>query len=49
MAEANDFNTQIIEEFRANGGKVGGEFEGAPMLLLTTSRGQDRGRPGSTP
>jgi len=36
MAEANDFNTQIIEEFRANGGKLGGGFEGAPMLLLTT-------------
>jgi deazaflavin-dependent oxidoreductase (nitroreductase family) len=29
-----DFNTQIIEEFRANGGKVGGAFEGAPLLLL---------------
>ena len=36
MAEANDFNTKIIEEFRANGGKLGGGFEGAPMLLLTT-------------
>jgi deazaflavin-dependent oxidoreductase (nitroreductase family) len=31
-----DFNQQIIEEFRANGGKVGGYFEGANMLLLTT-------------
>ena len=31
-----DFNTQIIEEFRAHGGKVGGPFEGAPMVLLTT-------------
>lgn len=30
----NDFNQQIIEEFRANGGKVGGPFEGAPMLIL---------------
>jgi deazaflavin-dependent oxidoreductase (nitroreductase family) len=29
-----DFNQQVIEEFRANGGKVGGNFEGAPMLLL---------------
>lgn len=37
MAEANDFNTQIIEEFRANAGKLGGGFEGAPMLLLTTT------------
>ena len=33
----NDFNRQIIEEFRANGGKVGGQFEGAPMLLLHTT------------
>ncbi len=29
-----DFNGQIIDEFRANGGKVGGPFEGMPMLLL---------------
>jgi deazaflavin-dependent oxidoreductase (nitroreductase family) len=29
-----DFNAQIIEEFRANEGRVGGMFEGAPMLLL---------------
>ncbi len=34
MTEMNDFNTTIIEEFRANGGKLGGQFEGAPMLLL---------------
>lgn len=32
-----DWNTQIIEEFRSNGGKVGGPFEGAPLLLLTTT------------
>jgi deazaflavin-dependent oxidoreductase (nitroreductase family) len=31
----NDFNTQIIEEFRANDGVVGGMFEGAPMILIT--------------
>lgn len=30
----NDWNKQIIDEFRANGGKVGGVFEGAPLLLL---------------
>jgi deazaflavin-dependent oxidoreductase (nitroreductase family) len=36
MAEVNDWNTKIIEEFRANGGKVGGPFEGAPLLLLHT-------------
>ncbi len=29
-----DFNQQVIEEFRANGGKVGGNFEGAPMVLV---------------
>ncbi|MGD0378792.1 MAG: nitroreductase family deazaflavin-dependent oxidoreductase [Acidimicrobiales bacterium] len=34
MADAKDFNTKIIEEFRANGGKVGGPFEGATILLL---------------
>ncbi|MEV1175446.1 nitroreductase/quinone reductase family protein [Nonomuraea sp. NPDC049784] len=31
-----DFNQQIIEEFRANRGQVGGPFEGARLLLLTT-------------
>ena len=34
MTNMNDFNAQIIEEFRANDGKVGGPFEGAPVLLL---------------
>ncbi len=34
---ANDWNDKIIEEFRANGGKVGGNFEGAPLLLLHTT------------
>jgi deazaflavin-dependent oxidoreductase (nitroreductase family) len=29
-----DFNISIIEEFRANGGKVGGEFEGSPPILI---------------
>ena len=37
MAEVNDWNTKIIDEFRANGGKVGGPFEGAPLLLLHTT------------
>ena len=32
-----DWNRQIIEEFRSNGGKVGGSFAGAPLLLLTTT------------
>lgn len=29
-----DFNARNIEEFRANHGKLGGNFEGAPVLLL---------------
>ena len=29
-----DFNAQIIEEFRANAGKVGGPFEGLPLVLV---------------
>ena len=29
-----DFNAQIIDEFRANGGRVGGMFEDTPLLLL---------------
>ncbi len=33
----NAFNQPIIEEFRANGGKVGGMFEGAPLILLHTT------------
>jgi deazaflavin-dependent oxidoreductase (nitroreductase family) len=32
-----DRNTSVIEEFRANHGKVGGHFEGAPLLLLHTT------------
>jgi deazaflavin-dependent oxidoreductase (nitroreductase family) len=43
-----DWNTAIIEEFRANGGKVGGNFEGAPLLLLHTvgaRTGQQRVNP----
>lgn len=32
-----DWNTSIIEEFRANAGKVGGNFEGAPMVILHTT------------
>lgn len=32
--EANDFNTKIVEEFRANEGRVGAPFEGTPMILI---------------
>jgi deazaflavin-dependent oxidoreductase (nitroreductase family) len=34
VADMENFNEKIINEFRANGGKVGGMFEGAPVLLL---------------
>ena len=37
MADMNDFNTQVINEFRANDGKVGGPFDGTPIVLLTTT------------
>jgi len=37
MSEAVDWNSQIIEEFRSNAGQVGGNFAGAPMLLLHTT------------
>src|SRR5579859_1877154 len=48
MADRNDWNRQTIEEFRANGGKVGGMWEGRPLLLLTTTgakSGQRRTNP----
>lgn len=44
----NDFNHSVVTEFRANGGKVGGQFANAPMLLLTTigaKSGQTRVNP----
>lgn len=43
-----DWNRKVIEEFRATGGKVGGGFEGAPLLLLTTT-GAKSGRRYTTP
>ena len=45
MSEYADWNAQIIEEFRTNGGHVGGNFEGAPMLILHSTgakTGQER-------
>ncbi|WP_433800758.1 nitroreductase family deazaflavin-dependent oxidoreductase [Actinomycetospora sp. CA-084318] len=29
-----DFNERVIEDFRSHGGRVGGQFEGSPILLL---------------
>ncbi len=43
-----EFNRKVIEEFRANDGKVGGPFEGAPVLLLT-STGAKSGERRTTP
>lgn len=37
LAGERDFNARTIEEFRRNGGKVGGQFEGFPLLLLTST------------
>jgi hypothetical protein len=34
--QVNDWNRRIIEEFRAHGGRVGGPFVGATLLLLHT-------------
>jgi deazaflavin-dependent oxidoreductase (nitroreductase family) len=46
--DMNDFNKTIIEEFRANDGNVGGPFEGAPMILITTT-GAKSGQQRTTP
>jgi deazaflavin-dependent oxidoreductase (nitroreductase family) len=48
MTDVNNWNQKIIEEFRASSGKVGGQFEGAPILLLNTTgakSGQTRTNP----
>ncbi len=37
-----EFNRQLIEEFRTNGGKVTGQFAGRPLLLLTTTGAKSR-------
>jgi deazaflavin-dependent oxidoreductase (nitroreductase family) len=43
MSEAHDWNATTIAEFRANQGRVGGTFEGAPLVLLH-HRGRKSGR-----
>ena len=48
MSDSNNFNQQIIEEFRANSGNVGGPFAGSTMLLLTTT-GAKSGQPRISP
>ena len=45
LSDVNEFNRGIIEQFRANGGKVGPPFEGAPLLILHSTgakSGQER-------
>lgn len=48
MSNANEFNQKVIAEFRANGGKVGGQFANMPMLLLNTT-GAKSGQPRTNP
>ena len=48
MPEANDWNDAVITEFRANGGRVGGPFEGAPVVLVH-HRGRKSGAEYVTP
>ena len=43
-----DFNHSIIEEFRTNGGKAGGYFEGKPLLILH-HKGAKTGKETETP
>jgi deazaflavin-dependent oxidoreductase (nitroreductase family) len=47
-AAMKDFNQQVIDEFRANGGETTGPFAGAPLLLLT-STGAKSGQPRTSP
>ncbi len=37
MTETKDWNKAVIEEFRANEGKVGGQFENISLLILHTT------------
>jgi len=48
MTDWNDFNHNLIAEYRANGGQVTGQFAGAPLLLLTTT-GAKSGQPRTAP
>ncbi|MEP6660891.1 MAG: nitroreductase family deazaflavin-dependent oxidoreductase [Acidimicrobiales bacterium] len=43
-----EFNENLIAEYRANGGKVGGQFANAPLLILTTA-GAKSGRAHTIP
>ncbi|BCK58965.1 nitroreductase/quinone reductase family protein [Nocardia wallacei] len=47
-ADIANWNAPVIDEFRANDGKVGGAYEGATLLLLTTT-GAKSGKPHTVP
>jgi deazaflavin-dependent oxidoreductase (nitroreductase family) len=48
MTEPSDWNAKTIAEFRANEGRVGGAFEGAPLVLVH-HRGRKSGRESVNP
>jgi deazaflavin-dependent oxidoreductase (nitroreductase family) len=48
MSEALDWNAKVIAEFRENNGKVSGNFEGSPIVLLH-HRGRKSGRENVSP
>ena len=48
MSDAGDWNAKTIAEFRENDGRVGGPFEGAPLVLVH-HRGRKSGREYLTP
>jgi deazaflavin-dependent oxidoreductase (nitroreductase family) len=48
MPDQQNQHNQVIAEFRMHGGSVGGRYEGAPLLLLTTT-GKKSGKPRTTP
>jgi deazaflavin-dependent oxidoreductase (nitroreductase family) len=48
MTDQREYNRQLVEQFRANRGTVGGPFAGRPLLLLTTT-GARSGQPYTAP
>ncbi|QBD75740.1 nitroreductase family deazaflavin-dependent oxidoreductase [Ktedonosporobacter rubrisoli] len=46
--DLSDWNNNVIQEFRSNGGKVGGRYQGASLLLLTTT-GRKSGKAHTSP
>jgi deazaflavin-dependent oxidoreductase (nitroreductase family) len=48
MTDMTNFNQTIIDEFRANHGKVGGPFDGSPVVIITT-KGAKSGQPRVNP